>query len=112
MFRGTRLSVLALVGMVAAPERKSGAREAIDAVIHPWTVAIVDTPTPPTGPHRIDLNRWEDLLRAAELLGRPILRLQGGESGPEGQLFYVADGSQNYVFDFHGTPLPVARSGG
>lgn len=104
--------LLALVGMVTPPERKSAGRAPeIDEVLHRWSVAIVDTPTPPTGPRRIDLSRWEDLLRAAELLGRPILRLRGGESEQEGELFYVADGSQNYVFDFGGAPVKVSRSG-
>jgi len=103
--------VLALVGVLTPPERTSEAREAVDEAIHPWAVAIVDTPTPPTGPRRIDLNRWEDLIRAAELLGRPILRLQGGEGGPEGRLFYVADGPQSYVFGFQGTSVRVTRSG-
>jgi hypothetical protein len=112
MIRATSASVLAVVvGMVMSPERRSEGREAIDEVIHPWAVSIVDTPTPPTGSRRIDVSRWEDLLRAAELLGRPILRLHGGEGGPEGRLFYVADGPQSYVFGFSGTPVSVSRSG-
>jgi hypothetical protein len=104
-------SGLTVVGVLAAPGRKTESREAIDEVVHPWAVAIVDTPTPPTGPRRIDLNRWEDLLHAAEFLGRPILRLHGGEGGPEGRLFYIADGPQSYVFDFHGGAMNVTRSG-
>src|SRR5579859_4948454 len=103
--------VLALVGGLATPDHTRETRAAIDEVIHPWAVAIVDTPTPPSGSHRIDLSRWEDLLRAAELLGRPILRLQGGEGGPDGRLFYVADGPQSYVFGFRGASLGLTRSG-
>jgi hypothetical protein len=103
--------VLALVGVLTPAGRANQGREAVNEVVHPWEVAIVDTPTPPSGPHRIDLNRWEDLLRAAELLGRPIMRLQGGEGGPEGRLFYVADGPQSYVFGFQGGSVHVNRSG-
>ncbi|MGC2288636.1 MAG: hypothetical protein WA688_02100 [Thermoplasmata archaeon] len=83
----------------------------MDEVTHSSAVAIVDTPTPPTGLGRIDLSRWEDLLHAAELLGRPILRLEGGEGGPERHLFYVADGAQSYVFGFHSDSVNVTRSG-
>ena len=103
--------VLILVGGLTTPGRTRETRAAIDEVIHPWVVAIVDTPTPPSGSHRIDLSRWEDLLRAAELLGRPILRVEGGEGGPDGRLFYVADGPQSYVFGFPGASLDLTRSG-
>jgi hypothetical protein len=112
MLRAAYASVLALVGVVTSPERKSEGRARIDEVIHPWSESIVDTPTPPTGPRRIDVSQWEDLIRASELLGRPILRLHGGEGGAEGRLFYVADGPQSYVFGFGGSSLNVTRSGG
>jgi hypothetical protein len=104
-------SVLALVGVLANSERARDEKEAIDEVIHPWAGSIVDTPTPPTGPRRIDVRRWEDLLHAAELLGRPILRLHGGEGGADGRLFYVADGPQSYVFGFNGGSVSTAKSG-
>ncbi|MCI4351813.1 MAG: hypothetical protein L3K14_00260 [Thermoplasmata archaeon] len=102
---------LALVSVLAHSDRPRGEEKTIDEVIHPWAVSILDTPTPPTGQRRIDVNRWEDLLRASELLGRPILRLRGGEGGEEGTLFYVADGPQSYVFGFTAAPVNVARSG-
>jgi len=105
------LWVIGLLGAVHPPGRKTDAGGTIDEIVQPWAVSIVDTPTPPMGPRRIDVDRWEDLLRAAELLGRPILRLHGGEGGPEGRLFYVADGPQSYVFGFTGGSLNVARSG-
>ncbi len=111
MPRGNIDSILALAGVIANPGRRTGEKETIDEIIHPWALAIVDTPTPPTGARRIDVDRWEDLLRAAELLGRPILRLHGGEGGSSGRLFYVADGPQSYVFGFTGGSLGVARSG-
>lgn len=104
-------AVLPLVSVVAPPRPKKENPESIDDVIHPWALSIVDTPTPPTGARRIDVDRWEDLLRAAELLGHPILRLHGGEGGPEGRLFYVADGPQSYVFGFGGESVNVGRSG-
>lgn len=100
-----------LTGLVADSESPKDGKEAIDEVIHPWAGSIVDTPTPPTGSRRIDVSAWQDLLHAAELLGRPILRLHGGEGGPEGSLFYVADGPQSYVFGFRGPPVNVAKSG-
>ncbi|MCI4347236.1 MAG: hypothetical protein L3J97_01290 [Thermoplasmata archaeon] len=104
-------SVLGLVSVLTNPERLRGEVKTIDEVIHPWAVSILDTLTPPTGQRRIDVNRWEDLLRASELLGRPILRLRGGEGGEEGSLFYVADGPQSYVFGFKEAPVNVSRSG-
>jgi hypothetical protein len=111
MPRGTPATGPDAANSPAPAERTRGGREEIDEAVHPWNVAIVHTPTPPSGPRRIDLSGWGDLLRAAELLGRPILRLQGGEGGPEGRLFYVADGAQSYVFGFRGDPVNVARSG-
>jgi hypothetical protein len=111
MLRVAFATVLGLVSVVTTPERKSEGRAAIDEVIHPWAVSIVETPTPPSVAHRIYVTHWEDLLRAAELLGRPILRLQGGEGGPDASLFYVADGPQSYVFGFGGAPVGIGRSG-
>lgn len=108
---GRMAAALVLVAMVTDAGRSSDRRRSVDDVVHPWALAIVDTPTPPTSSRRIDVSRWEDLLRAAELLGRPILRLRGGEGGIDGRLFYVADGPQSYVFGFEGTPVDVSRSG-
>jgi hypothetical protein len=112
MLRVAAQIMLTFVGVVTDPEGRREGRGVIDEFVQPWSVAIVDTPTPPAGPRRIDLHQWGDLLRAAELLGRPILRLHGGEGGPEGRLFYVADGPQSYVFGFHSGTANVARSGG
>ncbi|MFZ0830957.1 MAG: hypothetical protein WCB18_09415 [Thermoplasmata archaeon] len=103
-------AILALE-MVTVSGRAPEVRTGIEEVIYPWKVSIVETLTPPAGPRRIEVSRWEDLLHAAALLGRPILRLQGGEGGSEGRLFYVADGPQSYVYDFQGTVMNVARAG-
>jgi hypothetical protein len=111
MLRVAFATVLGLVGVVVPSGRKSPGRDAIDDAIQPWANSIVDTPTPPSVSHRINLSRWEDLLHTAELLGRPILRLNGGEGGAEGRIFYVADGPQSYVFGFGGLPVNVTKSG-
>jgi hypothetical protein len=105
------LRALVGIGLLIPSERSTKASPALDEVIQFSEASIVDTPTPPTAPRRIDVSRWQDLLRAAELLGRPILRLQGSEGGTEGLLFYVADGPQSYVFGFPGTSVSTKRSG-
>lgn len=109
---GRRATLWLVATALVAPDDPGEERTAIEELIHPWSGSIVDTLTPPTGARRIDVSRWEDLLHAAELLGRPILRLHGGEGGPDGRLFYVADGPQSYVFGFTGAPVNVAKSGG
>jgi hypothetical protein len=105
------LPVLSGFAFLAPPDRPGKPSGTVDEAIQASEDSIVDTSTPPTGSRRIDVNRWEDLLHAAELLGRPILRLHGGEGGPEGSLFYVADGPQSYVFGLQGTSVNVSRSG-
>jgi hypothetical protein len=101
---------LAAFALLTPPGRPRRTGSTLEEAIQSSEASIVDTPTPP-GPRRIDVNRWEDLLQAAESLGRPILRLHGSGSGREERLFYVADGPQSYVFDFSGPSMDVTRSG-
>ncbi len=83
----------------------------LDEIGRRFEVAVVRTRTPPLGSRRVDVESWGDLVRAAEFLGKPILRLVGGAGGPEGRLLYVLDGPISYVFDFGSGLLNTARSG-
>ncbi len=92
-------------------EPRGGTRDTRGQPFHPSSVTLVDTLTPPAPVGRIDLSHWEDLVRASELLGRPILRVKGRGGRSDGQLYYVADGPHSYVFDFRESSVDVSRSG-
>lgn len=93
------------------PEPRRGGLGPSGEAIHPDSLAIVDTPTRPAEAGRIDLSRWEDLVRASEILGRPILRLDAKQGASEAQLYYVADGPHSYVFGRRASSVDVNRSG-
>jgi hypothetical protein len=106
----------AAVWVVAALWRRSSKEgspiENIDKMVRPFEDAILRTKTPPGGHDRIDVESWGDLVKVAESLGKPILRLYGGAGGSEGRLFYVRDGPLCYLFEFAGAPISSALAGG
>ncbi len=110
----TFFGVLAVAVFMAVnredPGKEPEDRE-LDEIGRRFEVAVVRTRTPPLGSRRVDVESWGDLVRAAEFLGKPILRLVGGAGGPEGRLLYVLDGPVSYVFDFGRGLLNTARSG-
>lgn len=89
--------------------KSSGAPD-LEETVKPYREAIVGTTTPP-GAARVELRSWEDLTRASDTLGKPILRYTPN-GGPGGRTFYVLDGPTTYVFEFEststndGTPAP------
>ena len=70
------------------------------ALTRPYQEAIVDTPTPPPAEARVDVPTWTDLVKVADTLGCPILRVasSAGKSPSGGSQFYVLSGTQAYVF--------------
>lgn len=80
---------------------KSSGGPDLEETVKPYREAIVGTTTPP-GVARVELRSWEDLTRASDTLGKPILRYTPN-GGPGGRTFYVLDGPTTYVFEFGST---------
>jgi hypothetical protein len=102
--------VFALVG--ASQERKKGPRSPADEGEGARVEPVLLTRTAPPRPRWIEVSRWEDLVKAAHIMGRPILRLEDGTRDPEQPLYYIPDGTQSYVLDYARKSLSVSTSGG
>lgn len=74
----------------------------LEDLVKPYREAIVGTSTPPASA-RIEVRSWEDLTRASDTLGKPILRY-APDGGPGGRTFYVLDGPTTYVFEYGSPP--------
>jgi hypothetical protein len=86
------------------PAKRNGRRSpSLEEIVKPYREAIVATSTPPAA-NRIDVHTWEDLTRASDTLGKPILRYTPN-GGSAGRTFYVLDGATHYVFEFGSSPV-------
>ncbi|MCI4351822.1 MAG: hypothetical protein L3K14_00305 [Thermoplasmata archaeon] len=101
--------VLALVEPPGS--RRANSRPAVDEIIGQRTEAILLTRTAPPGPRWIEVSRWEDLVKASDFMGRPILRLDDGTRSSDQPLFYIPDGPQSFVFDFRTEDRTTSISG-
>lgn len=77
----------------------------IDAMMRPYREAIVDAPQPPASTDVVDVTTWEDVVKVADMLGRPILRVAPSDApgAPSSTSFYVVMGTIAYRFS-PGTP--------
>lgn len=103
------MALLAVAGIGAgaagywAMRTASGPRpQDLEAEVRPYAEAIARTGSlPPPGP-RVKVSAWDDLVKVADTIGRPILRVDpGSSSGPAltGSLFYVLADSTTYVYE-------------
>lgn len=103
-------SVLLLAGSVyyvAKIEKKPSNPEAVEfeAKIRPYAEFIASVKDLPHGGREVTLDSWEDLVKVADTLGKPILELYGQQVGVATyRLFYVLDGDTSYVYEFGAGP--------
>lgn len=100
------LPYLGLVTAVAAAgvtgwlflRSRSQAPPPLDRLIAPYAEAIAETSTAPNAEVTIPVGQFEDLVKIADTLGKPILHPK--EAGPEDQAFMVLDGwlAYSYVY--------------
>jgi hypothetical protein len=64
----------------------------------PYRDAIAVTGTPPRGQNLVVVADWMDLVHVADMLAKPILRWEYAKVEPSRHLFYVLDGSTEYVY--------------
>ncbi len=114
--RHAAIRVALLAGILAAVgspgTRKNDPKSPVDEIVGANNEAVLLTRTAPPGRRVIEVSRWEDLVKAADIMGRPILRLDDGTRSPDQPLFYIPDGPQSYVFDFQREGVNVSKSGG
>ena len=99
-------SIVLLAGSVfyvTRVEKKPSSPEAVEfeANIRPYAEVIASARSLPHGGREVTLDAWDDLVKVADTLGKPILELYGQQVGvPTYRLFYVLDGDTSYVYEF------------
>jgi hypothetical protein len=111
-FIGPEILAVVLAAVGSGSPRKGDRVSAVEEVIGPHSESVLLTRTAPPGPRWIEVNRWEDLVRASRFMGRPILRLDDGTRTVDQPLFYIPDGPQSYVYDFQREGVKTSTSGG
>jgi hypothetical protein len=72
----------------------------LDRLIEPYEEVIARTVEAPDAAKFLPVERWEDLVKVADTLGRPILRPASSPSDSQGSAFYVFDGTVAYVYRY------------
>lgn len=101
---------LALLGFGTYYVRRIEKKEApttddnLASITQPYREVIAATSTLPTGGTRIMMEKWEDLVKVADSMGKPILEtLEKGDSFTYAA-FWVLDGETVYIFEASSVP--------
>jgi len=65
----------------------------------PYREVIASTTSLPMGGAQIPMEKWEDLLKVADALGKPILEFVDEGEGFTHSLFWVLDGQTTYIYE-------------
>lgn len=87
--------------------RPSTSLPPLEKLIEPYEEVIARTTRVPGGLMVLPVERWEDLVKVADTLGRPILRPVATPADPVGSEFYVYDGSAAYVYRYPRSAEPT-----
>jgi Family of unknown function (DUF5305) len=88
-----------------------GAIPNLDRLIEPYDEVIAQTAPVPDGLKALPVDRWEDLVKVADTLGRPILRPVQPKGDLPGSDFYVFDGTTAYVYRHPGSSAATPGPG-
>jgi hypothetical protein len=114
----TVVGVAVVAFLLLRPRREwgSGAEDArsmearLDAEVGPYRDAVAETMSLPHKENIVVMRDWMDIVRAADMLGKPILHLRNDAEGQVRHLFYVVDGAIQYVYlrSVEASDLPVS----
>lgn len=66
----------------------------------PYREVIAATTTLPRSESQVPMEKWEDLVKVADTLGKPILEFDQEEAGETRHAFCVLDGETRYYYEF------------
>lgn len=106
---GSLAALAVSVGLLLLRQRraKTWTLPALQTLIEPYEEIIVQTTKTPEATATFPVARWEDLVKVADTLGRPILQPLDESGERSGSTFYVVDGSVAYEY---GYPSPQAQT--
>jgi hypothetical protein len=80
------------------PRTREDEEARLKAEIGAYRDAVAETLTLPHKENIVVVRDWMDVVRAADMLGKPILHLRNDSEGQVRHLFYVVDGAIQYVY--------------
>jgi hypothetical protein len=106
LLSGSLLLLAVSAFYVSRPSKKEPEDEAheIEARTRPYREAIASARSPPVGDAQVVMETWEDLLKVADTLGKPILEFHEEGAGELiSRTFWVLDGETTYRYEFRAT---------
>jgi hypothetical protein len=101
------------MGYLAYVTRDERREPDLATITRPYTEAIVDARAPPSAVNLVPVRAWEDVVKAADTLGSPIIRVVRSTVGESDDAvstsFYVVSGTTAFVF-VHGSQTPPSAS--
>jgi len=76
-----------------------GEADVISALTQPYREVIASTNSLPSGTSQVSMEKWEDLVKVADTIGRPILEYVDRGEGFTHHVFWVLDGYTTYVYE-------------
>ena len=79
-------------------------KDELESKTRPYMEVIAATTTPPQGNTPIAMTKWEDLVKVADALGKPILEYTENEQQSTKHVFWVSDGELTYTYQHISKP--------
>jgi len=100
VFLAGSLACTAVAGVFVARKGEPGTgAENLEKMITPYSEIIAKIQSLPAGGRQIVVDKWEDLVKVSDTLGKPILEfVERSKSGDAQHSFAVLDGDAVYVF--------------
>ena len=73
--------------------------DSIEKMIRPYAEVIATTTSLPKGESQVVMEKWEDLVKVADTLGKPILEFLDRGEGFTHHVFWVVDTDTTYLFE-------------
>jgi Family of unknown function (DUF5305) len=105
-------ALVAALGWYLSLSRRVGREEEavpdLEELIAPYEEVIAETRTAPDPAMVVPIERWKDLIKISDTLGKPILRPMARPPSTERTSFYVIDGDVGYLYRYgSGEPAPI-----
>jgi len=84
--------------------------EEMAQMTRPYREVIATTTLLPSGESQVPMEKWEDLVKVADTLGKPILEFMDKGEGFTRYVFWVLDGETTYIYEVtksKWTPQPL-----
>jgi len=95
---------LAIYYVLRIERREEPAVDEMIMLTRPYREVIATTTSLPEGGSRIAVGKWEDLVKVADTMGKPILEFVDKGRGFTHYIYWIEDGESTYIFETTSKP--------